>query len=157
MSLQAVFLQASMDPSSTCYRVVFIDRALLIVEQTTEVECYLNPLSARAFFWGFFKKYRKFDCVTQFFRNGSTKIQSFVYHFVASFILFQKLWGRFSWFCLWKALRRLQAKKLPIYLSSAVKGLKIHSNPCEGSITWKKGVRDSFDFWCFQQSVRDFF
>ena len=46
----------------------------------------LNPLSARAFFWAFFL-YRKFDFVTQFLRNGSTKIQSFVYHFVENFKL----------------------------------------------------------------------
>ena len=48
-----------------------------------------NPLS-EPFLGLFFKKYRKFDFVTQFLRNGSTKIQSFVYHFVANFILFQK-------------------------------------------------------------------
>ena len=48
------------------------------------------------------------------------------YHFVANLILFQKIPGSFSRFCLGKALRRLQAApaKLPIYLSLAVKGLK---------------------------------
>ena len=56
----------------------------------------LNPLSARAFFGLFLKKYRKFEFVTQFLRNGSTKIQSFVYHFVANFILFLKIRERFS-------------------------------------------------------------
>ena len=64
----------------------------------------------------FLKKYRKFDFVTQFLRNGSTKIQSFGYHFVLLF----------SWHCLWKAQRCFQATpaKWPIYLSSAVKGLR---------------------------------
>ena len=47
----------------------------------------INFLSARAFFLGFFFKYRKFDFVTQFLKNGSTKIQSFVYHFVENFKL----------------------------------------------------------------------
>ena len=37
----------------------------------------LNPFSAGAFFGLFLKKYRKFDFVTQFLRNGSTKIQSY--------------------------------------------------------------------------------
>ena len=36
----------------------------------------------QSLFLGFFFKYGKFDFVTQFLRNGSTKIQSFVYHFV---------------------------------------------------------------------------
>ena len=44
--------------------------------------CPFNPLS-QSLFWPFFKKkYRKFDFVMQFLRTGSTKIQSFVYHFV---------------------------------------------------------------------------
>ena len=47
-----------------------------------------NPLSARAFFLGFFFKHRKFDFVTQFLRNGSNKMQSFVYNFVENFKLF---------------------------------------------------------------------
>ena len=49
--------------------------------------CFLNPLRARAFFWALFFNYRKFDFVTQFLRNESTKIQSFVYHFVENFKL----------------------------------------------------------------------
>ena len=52
-------------------------------------EVDINPLSARAFFGAFFK-YRKFDFVTQFLRNGSTKMQSFVYHFVENFKLLQE-------------------------------------------------------------------
>ena len=38
------------------------------------------------FFYLFFK-YRKFDIVTQFLRNGSTELQSVVYHFVRNFNL----------------------------------------------------------------------
>ena len=49
------------------------------------VEKDLNPLRARAFFWALFFNYRKFNFVTQFLRNESTKIQSFVYHFVENF------------------------------------------------------------------------
>ena len=56
----------------------------------------INPLSARAFFWAFFLKYRKFDFVTQFLRNGSTKIQSFVYHFVENFKLLHEKVKMFS-------------------------------------------------------------
>ena len=44
----------------------------------SNVNYLFNPLSARAFFWAFLEKYRKFDFVTQFLRNGSTKIQGFV-------------------------------------------------------------------------------
>ena len=47
----------------------------------------LTLLSARAFFGLLLKQYRKFDFVTQFLRNGSTKIQSFVSHFVENFKL----------------------------------------------------------------------
>ena len=46
--------------------------------------------SARAFFWPFLKKYRKFDFVTQFLRTGSTKIQGFVCHFVENFKLLRE-------------------------------------------------------------------
>ena len=89
------------------------------------VSCMLVNL-LRGFFGLFFKKYQKFDFVTQFLRNGSTKLQSFVYHFVANFILFQKILRDFSRFCLWKAIQRLQATpaKWPIYLSSTVIGLR---------------------------------
>ena len=35
--------------------------------------CLIDPISARAFCGFFLKKYRNFDFVTQFLRNGSTK------------------------------------------------------------------------------------
>ena len=38
-------------------------------------------------FFGLFFKYRKFDFATEFLRNGSTTIQSFVYQFVENFKL----------------------------------------------------------------------
>ena len=63
-----------------------------IIQNKDKIE-YLHNIKrtstfcAKAFFLGFLKKYRKFDFVTQFLRNGSTKIQSFVYHFVENFKL----------------------------------------------------------------------
>ena len=57
----------------------------------------------------------------------SSYLQSLVYHFVASFILFLKQQGRLSRFCLWKALRRLEAgpAKCLTCKTLAAKGLMI--------------------------------
>ena len=44
-----------------------------------------NPFSAGAFFWPLFKTISKI-WLTQFLRNGSTKMQSFVYNFVYNFV-----------------------------------------------------------------------
>ena len=65
---------------------------------------HVNPLSNRSLFWAFFEKYRKFErnFVTQFFRNGSTKTQSFVYYFVENFKLLHenvKVFSIFSQIC----------------------------------------------------------
>ena len=69
----------------------------MAISFAVEIFGRFNPLSARAFFLGFFKKiYQKFDFVTQFLRNGSTKTHSFVYHFVENFKLLHENVKRFS-------------------------------------------------------------
>ena len=86
---------------------------------------HINPLSGRAFFGQFIFKYRKFDFVTQFLRNGSTKIQSLVYHFVENLKLFYenvKIFSQF-WLCLELQLSEVTMVSCRIYSTLALKGL----------------------------------
>ena len=52
-----------------------------------------------------------------------------VHHFVANSILFLKIPGRFSWFYLWKALRRLQAGSIKCLIYQKAKGYSVRSIP----------------------------
>ena len=82
----------------------------------------LNPLSARAFFRPFFKKISKIWPVTQFLRNESTKIQSFVYQFVENFKLLLKLKISKSWLYPELQLSEMTTVSCRIYSWLALKG-----------------------------------
>ena len=38
----------------------------------------------------------------EYWRLTQANCKVLIYHFVANFIFFLRIWGRFSWFCLWK-------------------------------------------------------
>ena len=91
--------------SGLSFDVIRCKRGYLTCRHGTELNANNNSANQRkatfsnnkanstgaAFFGLFFRKYWKFDFVNlKFVRNGSTELQSFVYHFVGNFKLFYK-------------------------------------------------------------------